>query len=247
VKLWRAVQEGAGISRRKAQALIRAGEVSLDGDIVCDPYLELKPGPDRVIYLRGQPLSLAPRLPHVYLYNKPRGVVCSHDDPHTGNTLGRVLRAEGFIGYTWAGRLDRDAEGLMILTNDGALISRLTHPRYGVEKVYHVWVGERRQDDEMWGILARMREGITDAGDKLRILDGKLDGKRIIITLGQGHKHEIKRLFAHFGLSVIRLRRVAIGPIRLPPELSPGGIRHLTAPDAPRLYAAVGLEPPADL
>ncbi len=247
MKLWRAIQEGAGVSRRKAQALVRTGEVELDGIVVLDPYLELDPDTDGVLYLRGQPIPLSPRRPRVYIYHKPRGILCSHDDPHTGDTLGRLLRREGFIGYTWAGRLDRDAEGLVLLSNDGTLISRLTHPRYGVEKVYHVWPGGRPRKDEMQRILERMKRGIEDAGEPLRILKGRFDGRRVVVVLGQGHKHEIKRLFGHFGLSVARLKRVSIGPTVLYPDLPPGGIARLGRDEVIRLYTAVGLDGPAGL
>ncbi len=247
MKLWHAVQEGTGISRRKAQALVRAGEVELSGEVITDPYREIDPDGSAVLYLRGQPISLAPRLFRVYIYNKPPGVLCSHDDPHTGNTLGRVLRSEGFIGYTWAGRLDRDVEGLVLLSNDGELIDRLTHPRYEVEKVYHVWIAGRPRVGEMRNILERMRQGINDSGEDLRILKGGVDGRRVVVTLGQGHKHEIKRLFKHFGLSIARLKRVAIGPIKLPHDLSPGGIARLRRDETLRLYAAVGMEQPAGL
>ncbi len=247
MKLWRAIQEGAGVSRRKAQALVRTGEVELDGRVVLDPYLELAPDTDKLLYLRGQPIPLSPRRPRVYIYHKTRGILCSHDDPHTGDTLGRILRSEGFIGYTWAGRLDRDAEGLVLLSNDGDLISRLTHPRYGVEKVYHVWPAERSPRNEMQRILERMQRGIEDAGESLRILRGSIEGRRVVVVLGQGHKHEIKRLFGRFGLAVARLKRTAIGPVALPPALPPGGIARLGRDEVIRLYTAVGLDAPADL
>lgn len=247
MKLWRAIQEGAGVSRRKAQALVRTGEVELDGMVVLDPYLELDPDVDKVLYLRGQPIPLSPRRPRVYIYHKPRGILCSHDDPHTGNTLGRILRSEGFIGYTWAGRLDRDAEGLVLLSNDGDLISRLTHPRYEVEKVYHVWIADHPRAGEMRKILDQMQQGIEDEGESLRVLKGKFDGRRVVVVLGQGHKHEIKRLFGYFDLSVSRLKRVSIGPAVLPPDLPPGKIARLGRDEMIRLYTAVGLDEPADL
>jgi len=249
MRLWRLVQEGAGVSRRKAQELVRAGEVEFEGEPVFDPYLELDPDAPKTLYLRGQPLSLSPRKFRVYLYHKPRGVLCSHDDPHTGNTIGRVLRSEGFIGYTWAGRLDRDAEGLVLLANNGNLIARLTHPRYQVRKVYHVFISNPPSLSRMREIFSEMKQGIADAGETLRIVKGEVQGpsRQVVLTLTEGHKHEIKRLFRHFGLAVARLKRVAIGPVKLPSDLPPGKIIRMGKDELSRLYAAVGLTVPSDL
>ncbi len=243
------MQEGAGISRRKAQELIRAGEVEVGKTVITDPFAEMEVSTEQSLYLRGQPLPLSPRKSRVYLYYKPRGVLCSHDDPHTGNTLGRILRSEGFIGYTWAGRLDRDAEGLVLLANDGALIARLTHPSYQVPKVYYVWTDPPGSSARMREIIAHMRAGIDDHSETLRITHGAMTGRptRTVITLTEGRKHEVKRLFAHFGLKVVRLKRVAIGPVRLSPADQPGQIARLNRDAVRHLYTTVGLNPPTGL
>ena len=236
VKLLQWVQRQGGVSRRKAQELIEAGEVSVDGEIVRDPFLLLSVGSIERLSLRGHPLALDPPEPRVYRYHKPAGVLCTHDDPHYGNTVGRILRAEGFIGYNWAGRLDQDAEGLILLTNDGDLVHRLSHPRYQVEKTYHVWIERLPRKPEMERLLAEMQGGILDRGEPLRILSGRVEGRppyvRLLLT--EGKKHEIKRLFAHFNLSVVRLLRVAIGPIELD-ELAAGRIERLPEEDEQRL------------
>jgi len=104
-KLLQLIQRQAGISRRKAQELIAEGEVSIDGEVATDPFLMVDPERIRLLTLRGHPLSLFEPEERIYRYYKPRGVLCSHDDPFYGNTVGRVLRTEGFIGYTWVGRL----------------------------------------------------------------------------------------------------------------------------------------------
>jgi 23S rRNA pseudouridine2605 synthase len=216
-KLFRLVQTRAGISRRKAQELIKAGEVTLNGEIVDDPFYILDFRTIASLRLRGHPLSTDPVVYRIYRYYKPEGVLCSHDDPHYGNTLGRILRTEGFIGYTWAGRLDQDAEGLILLTNDGGLIHVLTHPRYQVEKVYHVWLSSPPCRKTMNRMFEEMRNGIEDEGETLRILRGEAGGHscHAVLTLVEGKKHEIKRLFAHYRLEVTRLKRVAIGPTTL--------------------------------
>ena len=217
LKLFRLVQTRAGISRRKAQELIEAGEVTLNGVVVEDPFSIPDFQTATSLHLRGHPLSIDRIVYRIYRYHKPEGVLCSHDDPHYGNTLGRILRAEGFIGYTWTGRLDQDAEGLILLTNDGELVHALTHPRYEVEKVYHVWLSSRPSCKTLDRMFEEMRTGIEDEGEMLRIFKGESDGRSpyVILTLVEGKKHEIKRLFAHYGLKVTRLRRVAIGPVAL--------------------------------
>jgi len=240
VKLLQLVQRHAGVSRRKAQELIGSGEIEVNEGVVRNPFLGLETKAVESLRLRGHPLSLLAPEPRVYRYYKPVGVLCSHDDPHSGNTLGRVLRAEGFIGYTWAGRLDQDAEGLVLLTNDGGLIHPLTHPRYRVRKTYHVWLSEFPATKEMKRIFSAMHCGIEEGGEILRILEGRLGGRpmRAIVTLAEGRKHEIKRLFGHFDLRVVRLKRVAIGPVQLG-DLLPGKILRLQAKETEQLYRFV--------
>jgi len=242
-KLLQWVQRQSGVSRRKAQELIEAGEVAVDGDVVTDPFLVLERTEIGQLSLRGHPLALEAPERRVYRYHKPAGVLCSHDDPHYGNTVGRILRAEGFIGYNWAGRLDQDAEGLILLTNDGDLIHRLSHPRYEVEKTYRVWVDRLPPKRVMDRVLAQMQQGIEDRGDRLRARAGKVEGRppHVRLVLTEGKKHEVKRLFAHFDIGVVRLMRVAIGPIALA-DLPAGGFERLSPVDVARLR---GAEPPS--
>lgn len=236
-KLLQLVQGQAGVSRRKAQELIEAGEVESNGRAVRDPFISLKQETIETLRLRGHPLSLLPLKYRAYRYYKPTGQLCSHDDPHCGDTVGRVLRAEGFIGYTWAGRLDQDAEGLMLLTNDGKIVQCFTHPRYQVKKVYHFFISHFPSTQEMRRIFVEMHRGIKEGGETLRILSGEVGGRptRAILTLAEGKKHEIKRLFGHFDFRVIRLKRVAIGPVELA-DLAPGEIARLKEEEMDRLY-----------
>jgi len=211
------IQQQAGISRRKAQELIAAGEVSVDGRAATDPFASISPQHVRRVALRGHPLSLAPIEPRVYRFHKPTGMLCSNDDRFSGNTVGRILRAEGFIGYAWAGRLDQDAEGLLVVTNHGGLVNTLTHPRYEVEKTYHVWLRALPPRSRMTRVFASMQDGVLDRGDRLRVRSATVAGRPpyVRVTLTEGKKHEVKRLFAHFDLEIARLLRVSLGPIAL--------------------------------
>ncbi len=211
------IQRHAGVSRRKAQELISAGEVAIDNSPVTDPFLRIEPAAIENLALRGHPLSLQSPEFRVYLYHKPKGMLCSHDDPHEGNTVGRILRAEGFIGYSWAGRLDQDAEGLLLVTNDGVLLNQLSHPRYEVPKTYRVWLYRTPKRVALDEMLREMKDGVDDDGDRLRIISGHIAGSppHVMLQLAEGKKREIKRLFAHFDLQVILLLRIAIGPVEL--------------------------------
>ena len=216
-KLLLLIQRQAGVSRRKAQELILAGEVAIDDAVVIEPSLLVEPTSIAKLTLRGHPVSLQSPELRVYRYHKPKNMLCSHDDPHEGNTVGRILRSEGLIGYSWAGRLDQDSEGLLLIANDGVLLNHLTHPRYEVVKSYDVWLDHLPHRAALDGMLSEMKEGIHDDGDRLRIASGKIVGNppHVSIQLTEGRKREIKRLFAHFELAVARLLRLSIGPIEL--------------------------------
>jgi len=222
-KLFRFLQQQAGVSRRKALALVASGEVAVNGVAVTDPFLRLEVGAAHRLALRGHPLSLEPRESRIYRLYKPAGTLCSHDDPFCGNTVGRLLRAEGFLGYSWVGRLDQDAEGLLLLSNDGDVIQAMSHPRYEVTKEYRVWLGESVPARDVERALHKMVQGIDDEGETLRILEGRAESRPLcaVVVLAEGRKHEVKRLFTYFGYTVRRLVRVAVGPVRLG-NLAPG-------------------------
>lgn len=243
-KLFALVQQQAGVSRRKAQELISVGEVSVDGHVVQDPFFSMQADSVEWLRIRGHPLSLHAPEHRVYRYHKPTGMLCSHDDPHEGNTVGRVLRAEGFIGYTWAGRLDQDAEGLLLISNDGELINQLSHPRFEVIKTYHVWLRRTPNATELRRILAEMRRGIESDGDRLRIRNGTMAGNPAhpVVHLSEGKKREVKRLFSHFDLEVVRLRRTALGSVQLD-NLPPGRLDRMSDADVETLRQAVFRHP----
>jgi 23S rRNA pseudouridine2605 synthase len=233
MKLFQWIQQQAGLSRRKAQELIAAGEIDVNSVTVLDPFLPLRSDAIHRLSIRGHPLSLEAPDGRIYRFHKPAGMLCSHDDPHHGNTVGRLLRAEGFIGYTWVGRLDQDAEGLLLLSNEGRLIQAFTHPRHEIVKTYHVWF---KGSAHMAEAFDQMRRGIVDEGEPLRVREARMEGRPpyAVLTLAEGRKHEIKRLFAHFDLDVTRLLRVAVGPVELG-RLPAGQFERIS--DAEELFA----------
>jgi len=232
MKLMKIVQQQSGLSRRKSRDLIEEGEVVVDNEEENNPFEDYSLEDIDRLYLRGHPLPNYPPQKRAYKFYKPTGMLCSHDDPHYGRTLGRTLRSEGFIGYRWAGRLDQDAEGLLLLSNDGQLVHSLTHPRYEVEKRYHLWISEELGHGKIGGIIERFMEGIEDNGDLLQIKKGGVINRaeehtELELTLTEGKKNEIKRLMEAVNLTIVRLRRVAIGPVELG-DLSPEDIQRVT-------------------
>ena len=197
-----------------------------------EPGAQADPEHDRIT-VDGRPLP-APS-PHRYvLLHKPRGYVSSRRDPEGRPVVVDLLPPESGRLYP-VGRLDFDAEGLLILTNDGALADRLLHPRYEVLRVYEAEVEGRVTEAQ----LSRWRRGVTlsDGPAVPRAVGVLRRGARstsLRLTFAEGRNHEVKRYCSALGHPVLRLRRVAFGPLRLG-NLPPGGSRPLTEKELARL------------
>jgi 23S rRNA pseudouridine2605 synthase len=218
------VLAAAGLgSRRHCEELITAGRVTVDGEVVRE--LGFKVGPDQAVAVDGKPIKRE-RLVY-WLVNKPRGYLSTNYDPAGRPRVIDLLLHVPERVYT-VGRLDEESEGLMLLTNDGELAQRLMHPRYGVEKTYHVQVAGFPSKEE----LKELTEGIWISDGKVRAKRVKRLGTRgkstfLEIVLAEGKNREIRRMLAKQGHKVMRLKRVAIGPIRLG-RLKSGKSRRLT-------------------
>ena len=216
----------AGIaSRRKSEALVEAGRVSINGKIVTTPATNIDLERDD-IRLDGRRVETEP---HVYLVlNKPPGYTCSASDPHAERLVAE-LYPPGMPRLFTVGRLDRDSEGLILCTNDGDFAQRIAHPRHEIPKEYHVQVEGRVKAASLKTLVT---QGIEDDGEHLQatravILKTVPGGALLHIILNEGKNREIRRMCEHFGWRVRRLRRVAIGPLKLD-NLPPGQTRPLT-------------------
>ncbi len=226
----------AGIaSRRRSEELIRDGKVRVNGVLVTGMGLRIDPTRDRVTVdgKRLEPGAAAER--HVLL-NKPRGAITTRSDPRGRKTVYDLLDATG-PPLIYVGRLDRDAEGLLLFTSDGELAHRLTHPSYGVAREYHVWVDGRLDE-------VRVRKAAVGG---MELEDGRTapfelagGGGEWSIVLREGRTHEVKRIFAAVGGTVVRLRRVRLGGLLLG-DLRTGRARDLTPAEVRSLRRAVGL------
>jgi pseudouridine synthase len=227
----------AGLSsRRGADRLIAEGHVSVNGVVTTDLATLADPDVD-LVTVDGRPLPRSETLRYLLLH-KPRGYVTTVRDPQ-GRPVVTDLVPDDVRLYP-VGRLDADVEGALLLTNDGALTHRLLHPRYEVPRVYEAQVeGAVRAGD-----LTRWRRGVTlDDGRAVPLaveLLGRGEGTttRVALTFTEGRKHEVKRFCEALGHRVVRLRRVAFGPIELG-KLRPGQWRALTPREVAQLRTGV--------
>ena len=220
-------------SRRRAEELIVAGEVTVNGRVARELGLRVDPDHD-IVRVRGV-RAQAPQRLIALLLNKPAGVVTSASDPH-----GRPIVLD-LVPPRWrderlfpVGRLDQYSEGLLLLTNDGELALRLTHPRYALTKEYHALV--RGRPDA--AALARLEGGLLLEGETrptaparawlLGDDDDEPRGVWVAVELHEGRNRQVRRMFAALGYRVLRLRRVRVGPLTLG-GLRPGEARELTA------------------
>ncbi len=220
----------AGVaSRRRADELIKAGRVRVNGERgELNTFVEAA---DRV-EVDGR--AVAPQRLAYVLLHKPPGVVTTARDPHGRPTVVDLVRHASRV--VPVGRLDADTTGALLLTNDGALAHRLAHPRYGVEKVYEVEV-EGDPDEKS---LRRLAEGVElEDGRTAPARARRLGPGRIELTLHEGRKHQVKRMCEAVGHPVRRLHRSGYAGLELG-RVEPGAWRELSAPEVQRLRALVG-------
>jgi pseudouridine synthase len=234
-RLARFLARAGTASRRHAEELIRGGRVSLNGKAVLEPGTRVNPARDAI---RVDGKRVKPSVPVYLLFHKPRGVLCTMEDPRGRPCVGDLLG--GMKGRPYpVGRLDFDAEGLLLCTNDGELAHRIIHPRYRVKKVYHVkikGVPEKR-------VIDRLRTGVVLDGKKTAPAGISLlkRGERncwLRMTLYEGRNRQVKRMLEKFGYQVLKLKRVALGPLAVE-GLPPGAYRKLRPDEVGRLQASV--------
>lgn len=217
----------AGIaSRRRAEALIQAGRVQVNGAIVRTLGVKVDPDHD-IVTVNGRPVQFG-ALRWVALH-KPRGYVSTRHDPQGRPTIYDLLPDTMRSLFT-VGRLDVDSEGLLLLTNDGDAAHRLLHPRFGVDRVYEIGLRGQLGAAERLALLhgVRLDDGIARAISIRRVAPRVPGTTGIRMTLREGRKREVRRMLAAVGQHVVRLRRVRYGPISLG-ALAPGEWRELAA------------------
>lgn len=199
-------------SRRHCEEYILAGRVTVDGVPMTDLGVKVDPEA-QVVRVDDEPLKFEPK--RYYLLNKPPGVVCTHRDPE-GRPRAVDLVPDRSARLFTVGRLDENSQGLLLVTNDGELANRLAHPRYGVSRCYRVQVVGRPTRET----LGQLKQGLHFADGFFRVSDARVTGSRgkstfLELELRQGQNREIRRLLARVGHKVLRLERIAFGPLRL--------------------------------
>lgn len=239
--LHRLISASGDWSRRKAQDLILDGRVKVDGQLVIDKAARVSPQSD--IRVDGKRIRAA-KVDYLIL-NKPTGYVTTMADPHARQTVADLIRDTG-AKVKPVGRLDKDTEGLLILTNDGDLAFRLTHPRYGIEKEYEVEVA----GDLTEAAILKLEKGIRVEGrltapaavprETVRLRDSRTAFR---IILHEGRKRQVREMCLAVGHPVKKLRRVRIGPLVMR-NLPKGACRRLSKPEVDALKREVGLLKP---
>ena len=234
IRLQKFLADAGVASRRASEQFITAGRVTVNGKVAKELGTKVDPDKDHVT-VDGRPLKAKRKL---YLaVHKPKGYICSRNDPEGRPSVNDLLPREWDNLYS-VGRLDFNSEGLIFYTNDGDFALKLTHPRYGVRKKYRVTVtGEVTPE-----IAAALTKGVYHEGDVLRaeqvrILKTGQGASLVELTLREGKNREVRRLFETQSLAVDKLQRTQIGPIKLG-ELPKGKWRTLTGAEIKSLLSS---------
>lgn len=231
------VLAGAGVaSRRASEEVIRSGRVTVNGKVILEMGVRVDPSHDD-IRVDGKPLRK--QQPRYLMLNKPTGFITTVKDERQRWTIMDLVRVPERI-YP-VGRLDRDTQGLLLLTNDGNIANRVMHPRYGLTKEYHVITSSRPSDQQ----LRLLADGVMVAGrlvvpDECRLLRETTEGLTVKIVLHEGLYHVVRVMMESVGIVVHRLRRVRLGPLSMQ-GIPPGSWRDLTPGELVQLFEALSL------
>jgi 23S rRNA pseudouridine2605 synthase len=226
VRLAKFLAHSGVASRRAAEQLVRDGRITVGREVVTDPARDVDETSQ--VAVDGEPV--APETLEVHMLNKPAGVVSTAKDTHGRRTVTQLIPS-GRRLYP-VGRLDADTTGLILMTNDGELANRLTHPRYGVARTYLARVGGGAVRESA---LRRLRQGVElDDGPTQPAKARRIESDLIELTIKEGRKRQVRRMCEAIGHPVVELSRIAFGPLRLD-ELKPGRHRRLTAAEVERL------------
>ena len=228
MRLVKFLAHGGVASRRKAEEIIAKGVVTVGGEVVTDPARNVEAGDD--VRVNGAPVAAEAR--EVWAVNKPEGVVSTAREPGGRPAVVELVETEARL-YP-VGRLDADSTGLLLLTNDGELANRLTHPRYEVPKTYRARLRAPIADRD----LERLRSGVElEDGPTAPAKVRRLGDREIEVTLREGRNRQVRRMLEAVGNEVVALRRVAFGSLGLG-GLKEGQARRLSDHEISRLREA---------
>lgn len=214
-------------SRKEIKALVKAGEVEIDGEVVKDNSFKVEP--DKcVIKVSGEEINYRE---YIYLMmNKPSGVISATFDKYDETVIDLLEYEDNVFKPFPVGRLDKDTEGLLLITNDGELNHRLTSPKWHVDKIYYAEIDKRVDEED----IKAFEEGIViDDGykclpAKLQIINADGNGSEVYVTIQEGKFHQVKRMFEAVDKQVVYLKRIKMGKLDLDESLELGEYRELT-------------------
>jgi 23S rRNA pseudouridine2605 synthase len=221
-------------SRRGCDEIIRGGRVKLNGEVVEQLAVAVEEGD--ILEVDGAVVQ-APASYSTYILNKPPGYLCTRTDPEGRQTIFKIL-PESLKNHTYVGRLDLQSRGLVLISNDGELVHRLTHPKYEIPRKYAVWLHEELRDDA----VRRIERGLVlEDGEELLPAKVKRKERLVELTLREGKNREIRRMMETLGYEVRDLKRVEYAGISME-GLGQGQYRELTPEELGVLYLKVGLQ-----
>ena len=225
VRLQKYLSAAGRASRREAERLMLAGRVRVNGDVASELGTKVTPGRD-VVTVDGEPVERASK--RWIAFHKPAGVLTTRSDPHGGRTVYDLLPQDQ-SGLRYVGRLDRDAEGLLLLTNDGDTAHALQHPSGEVEREYWLEVAGSVERTSVRALVGgvELDDGVAKA-KRVELLEAGEVTSRLTLVLTEGRKREVRRMLSAVGHPVLRLRRTRYGPIALG-GLARGAWRELEA------------------
>lgn len=229
MKLQQFLQLNTSLSRRKAGELIKEARVKVNNRTVKTPWQEIDPGTDSVSIDGNQVMSVG-RKRLTVLLNKPAGYITAMFDDRGRPTVGDIVKERFSTELFHVGRLDKDTEGLLLMTNDGQLAQDIAHPSSSVEKTYLVEVRGVLEDREIRSLSEGvvLRDGFRTSPARARIVEQKEGISVVEIVIREGHKRQVREMIVSLGRRVIRLTRTAIGRVTIELVPNPGDIKELT-------------------
>lgn len=212
----------AGLTRTEAKNAVKKGQIAVNGQVQKAADFKVKENTDTVTF-QGKPLSYAAF--HYYMLHKPAGVITATEDKKE-STVMDILREEKVKNLFPVGRLDKDTEGLLLITDDGELAHNLLSPKKHVDKEYLVKVRNSISEED----CRKLSEGV-DIGDEKPTAPAKVERvaeKEILLTIREGRFHQVKRMLQAVGNEVLYLKRLSMGSLRLPEDLEKGAYRPLS-------------------
>jgi len=210
-------------SRKESRALVRMGLVELDGNVLEDPFMEFAERPESIT-VNGEEVPTVDKL--YVMMHKPLDVECSHNARDHQSVFSLLPDRFTAMGIQTVGRLDADSEGLLLLSNQGDFIHKVESPKKGLLKRYRVTLAREFTDAQKQELL----KGVMLKGERREVLarEIEVEGDSVIVAIGEGLYHQVRRMFAAVGNHVETLERISIGPVQLDASLGRGGWRFLT-------------------